>query len=263
MGHLNQLHEKYFDQGLRVIGLGSDSSSQVQSVFVEELGAKYWIALDSGREALGAFGGGGIPHVYLVDATGRIVGDGHPNEFSEEKIEELLKQAFVPELGRELHRSLKSAVKSYESGKVGAAWTAASRQLEAEDRVLAADAKFLRDKCEEYAGFKKASLEGQIAAKAYSEAYDAIKAIQKEFAGMEVATFAADTKKKLDADKQVKVEMKAWKAYLKALAKEQDAGRSQKKLADARKAYEKVFKKYPGTRAADMANKATRRLPPG
>lgn len=260
MGHLNKLHEKYAEKGLYVLGIASDPKSAVESVFIENLGAKYPIAVDSSRETLGAFGGGGIPHVYLVDASGRVIGDGHPSDFPEEKLEELLKEAFVPELERELHKSLKSAVSSYEKGDIGRAYAAAAKQIEAEDRVLAADAKYLQERCSQYAAFKRKAIDKRIQGRDYAIALDELKEMQKTFSGMELAAYAAETSRKLSADKKVKHELKAWKAYQKAVGVEQKAKGSKSKLEDARVAYQKVSRKYPDTRAGELANLADRRL---
>ena len=124
-----------------------------------------------------------------------------------------------------------------------------------------ADAEHLRKKCEEFAAFRRKSIESHVAGKAYPEAYEAIKTTEKEFAGMEVAAYAAAQKKNLDSDPVVKHEMRAWKAYEKVVAQERKAGNSKSKLKSVRKAYEAVFKRYRDTRAAELANLAARRLP--
>ena len=76
----------------------------------------------------------------------------------------------------------------------------------------------------------------------------------------ELAAYAKETSAKLSSDRKVKHELKAWKAYEKALAKEQKAKGSKKKLEDAAQAYAKVHKKYPDTKAGELANLAARRL---
>jgi hypothetical protein len=260
VGHLNKLHEKYAEKGLYVLGICSSPKSAVEDVFINDLGAKYPIAVDSSRKTLGAFGGGGIPHVYVVDSSGRVLGNGHPRDFPVEKLEELLAEAFVPALERELHKSLASAVKSYDKGQVGKAFVAAGKQLEAEDRVLAADAKYLQERCSQFAAHKRKAIDKRIKNREYAIVLDELKSIQKEFAGMELAAYAADTAKKLTSDKKVKLELKAWKAYEKALSMEQKAKGSKGKLEDAAAAYGKVRKKYPDTRAGELANLAERRL---
>ena len=80
--------------------------------------------------------------------------------------------------------------------------------------------------------------------------YDDIKAIGKDFAGMDVATWVADKKKELDADASVKNEMSAMKSFKKAAANEEKAGGKAKKMGPAIKGYKRVVKKYAGTRAA-------------
>ena len=77
---------------------------------------------------------------------------------------------------------------------------------------------------------------------------------------MELADWAQDTKKKLDADPAVANERKAWAAFLKAQAQERKAEGKEKKLKPAISAYKKIVKKYPGTRAGALAADALARL---
>ncbi|MHC4547499.1 MAG: thioredoxin domain-containing protein [Planctomycetota bacterium] len=260
VGHLNQLHEKYFDQGLRVIAISPEPMGTLES----QLGnARYWIGSDPGRNTSSQFltgRGGGIPHAYLVDALGKIVSDLHPARLQESQIEELLADAFAPDLGRELHPSLKSLVKLYEKGQYGKAWTGAARLVAHDNREVRADALYLRERTEACAGFHRKLVESGIQRKDYPTVYGDLKEVSKVFAGMEVAKWAAETKRKLDAEPAVAREVKAWKALRKAQAKEEKAGGRAKKLGSARTAYKSIMKKYPGTRAAEVAAKALRRL---
>lgn len=260
MGHLNELHDKYFEKGLRIVAISDEPLNKIKAVMVDELGARYWMGSDPSRETSTPFGGGGIPHAYLVDVSGRVVADMHPGNLQESQIEELLGKVFDPALGRELHKSLAGPVKEYEKGQYGKAWSGAARDTEDADGTLAADAAYLRERCEAVAAFRKGLAEEAIADRSYGSALDDLEGISKDFAGMEVAQWAAAKEKELGADPAVANELKAWKAWAKASEKERDAGGKEKKLGAVRTAYKSIVKKYPGTRAAELAEKALSRL---
>jgi hypothetical protein len=262
VGHLNELQRKFFDKGLRIIAITAESMGTVESK-MKSPAPEFWIGSDPGRTTQSQYKagkGGGIPHSYLIDATGNVVGDMHPAGLKEQQIEALLKDAFDPSLQRDLHGSLKSLVKLYGKGQYGKAWAGAARFLEDEDRAVKADAAFLREVAEACAAFRRKLVESGVKNKDYLTVYDDLADITKTFAGMEVATWAAATKKKLDADPEVAQELKAWKALRKAQGKERKAEGKAKKLGPARTAYKRLVKKFPGTAAAKRAEEALRRI---
>ncbi|MEN9362337.1 MAG: hypothetical protein RL095_3872 [Verrucomicrobiota bacterium] len=100
--HLNELHEKYKDKGLVVIGqnVREKDPSHVQDVVAKERNKmSYHVALDdvskSNRGAMFetwmlAAGKSGIPSTFLVGKDGRIAWIGHPMGLAESIIEEAL-----------------------------------------------------------------------------------------------------------------------------------------------------------------------------
>jgi len=258
VGDLNKLHDEYFSKGLRVIAISDEPAGTIKSKLIEGKGAKYWVGSDPGKEMLRIFGGGGIPHAYLIDATGTIVKDGHAGSMD---FQSLLADTFDPALGRDLHASLKALQKLYEKGEVGKAWVGAEQPAAGADDA-ARDAQFLRERAVAYAEWRKMLLEKAIEAKDYGAASDDLEQIPKMFAGMEVATWALEKRKALDADAEVAKEMKAFDGLAKARALEAKAEGKAKKLGPARVAYKSVVKKYPGTKAAEMAQKSLDALPP-
>jgi len=130
--HLNELHTKFKDKGLVVIGqnVWERDESQVEP-FVKKMGEKmtYRVALDDkqgsekGKMAetwMEAAGQNGIPAAFLVDKQGKIAWVGHPMGLKEELIEEVL-------AGR---HDLKKAVAEYEKEqKYKAEMTRLSRQF--------------------------------------------------------------------------------------------------------------------------------------
>ena len=252
---------KYGERGLRIVSVSSEPASKINSVMIKDLGAKFWMASDTKRTTLRPFGGGGIPHAYLVDAMGKVAWDGHPGSLKDGQIEKLLAQAFDPKLDRELHPSLKGLVKSYTKGHFGKVFSGAARFLQSEERAVSSDAAYLQDRCKAVGAFKRKVVEGAIQEKDYATAYDILKTLPKNFAGMEVAKWATETQGKLDKDGAVQNERKAWASYRKLQAREMKAGGKAKKLKPIGKQYAKLAKKYPGTRAGSFAEKAAARLP--
>lgn len=87
--HLNELHAKYKDRGLVIIGV-TDEASGVIRKFQKNTPMDYAVATDTGGKLNGKMGVNGIPHAFLADASGKIVWDGHPTNLREEQIEEVL-----------------------------------------------------------------------------------------------------------------------------------------------------------------------------
>jgi uncharacterized protein (DUF1501 family) len=257
VGHLNELHDKYYDKGLRIIAISNESPGVVKSKLIEGARARYWVGADPSGSMLRAFGGGGIPHAYLVDASGTIVANGYPTQL---QFEPLLADAFDPALGRDLHPSLKALQKLYEKGEVGKAWAAAEKPASAGDDA-ARDARFLREKAEAYGAWRKRLVEKALEAKDYVTAAEDLEEISRSFAGMEVGAFASAKAKELAADEVAAKEVAAAQALRKARALEAKAEGKPRKLGAARNAYKAILQKYPGTKAAQLAQKALAALP--
>ncbi len=92
--HLNELHNKFKDRGVVIIGLSNEDKATVEGT-VQKLAMAY--AVGSGSQTGGAYGVRGIPHAFIVDPRGRISWSGHPMNGLDEAIEATLK-ATPPEL---------------------------------------------------------------------------------------------------------------------------------------------------------------------
>ena len=100
--HLNEIHEKYKEKGLIVIGQDCwERDESLVAPFVKKMGDKmtYRVALDDkqgnskGKMAetwMAAAGRDGIPSAFLVNAKGVISWIGHPMELKSENIESAL-----------------------------------------------------------------------------------------------------------------------------------------------------------------------------
>lgn len=100
--HLNDLHNKYKDKGLVVIGQNCwENNESAVEPFVKAMGDKmtYRVVLDNkegskmGKMAetwMQAAGRDGIPSAFLVDKAGKTAWIGHPMELKESVIEQVL-----------------------------------------------------------------------------------------------------------------------------------------------------------------------------
>jgi len=100
--HLNEIHQKYKDKGLVVIGVDCwEKDDALVAPFVEKMGDKmtYRVVLDDktaskrGKMAdtwMAAAGRNGIPSAFLVDKQGKLAWIGHPMQLKETVIEEVL-----------------------------------------------------------------------------------------------------------------------------------------------------------------------------
>src|SRR5262249_46356333 len=100
--HLNNLHNKYQQKGLVVIGQDcSEKNEQLVESFVEKMGDRmgYRVALDDKREStngvmvdtwMAPAGRSTIPCAFLVDTNGFIAWIGHPMQLQKEVVEQVL-----------------------------------------------------------------------------------------------------------------------------------------------------------------------------
>lgn len=87
--HVQELHDKYKDQGLIVIGHTDDSSQDLTS-FIKEKKITYAISL--GKDIGGDWGVSGIPHVFVVDVDGKVAWEGHPVDLKEDVVAQAVKK---------------------------------------------------------------------------------------------------------------------------------------------------------------------------
>ncbi|MEY3479942.1 MAG: hypothetical protein RIQ71_717 [Verrucomicrobiota bacterium] len=87
--HLNEIHAKYKDRGLMVVGV-TDEPSAVIRKFQKDVPMDYAVATDTGGRLNEKMGVTGIPRAFLVNKDGKIVWEGHPMQLREEEIEKIL-----------------------------------------------------------------------------------------------------------------------------------------------------------------------------
>lgn len=87
--HLNELHKKFKDRGLVVIGVTDETNPTIRQ-FVKEVPMDYYVGTDKGGKLSEGFGVTGIPHALIVDKTGKIVWEGSPSRITDAEIEKVL-----------------------------------------------------------------------------------------------------------------------------------------------------------------------------
>lgn len=100
--HVNELHHKFKDRGLVVIGQSVwESDPQAVEPFLKKMGSKmtYRVATDTAEGTMAktwmeAAGQRGIPASFVVDQQGDIVWIGHPMTLKEELLEKVLSGHF-------------------------------------------------------------------------------------------------------------------------------------------------------------------------
>lgn len=85
MPHLEVLHRKYRERGIRIVSLADNPAEELAS-FLEGAGGAYTYAIGSssisgvGRLYQRGFGVGVVPHAYVVSREGRFLWHGHPKD---------------------------------------------------------------------------------------------------------------------------------------------------------------------------------------
>jgi thiol-disulfide isomerase/thioredoxin len=138
--HLNEIHEKFKDKGLVVIGQDCwERDESLVAPFVKDMGAKmtYRVALDNkegndkGKMAeawMAAAGRNGIPSAFLIDTEARIAWIGHPMQLKNSLIEDVLAGKF----------DVKKAAENYEreqknEAALNKAWSEINRAMRSKD----------------------------------------------------------------------------------------------------------------------------------
>ncbi len=88
--HVQELHEKFGDKGLVVIG-HTDGTSKDLDAFIAKNQMTYIISV--GPNIGDAYGVTGIPHVFLIDVDGKVAWSGGPTQLDESVVASLVKKA--------------------------------------------------------------------------------------------------------------------------------------------------------------------------
>jgi thiol-disulfide isomerase/thioredoxin len=160
--HLIELHQKYADQGLVIVGHTDGSSMDVEG-FIAKKSIPYLISI--GGDIGDAYGVTGIPHVVVIDPDGRIVWQGHPGALEESTIVTALKSVRLsaspaPRFAKPATAEKVARVEAtIAGGKVGAGVKALEKLAEDKDSTTASSAKASLDAIAAW----KSKVDGEIA----------------------------------------------------------------------------------------------------
>jgi len=86
--HLNELHEKYGEQGLLIVGVSNEDADKIRDK-MEAVGMEFAVGR-SAKDVIATYGVRGIPATFLIDRAGELVWSGHPSAVTDELIESVL-----------------------------------------------------------------------------------------------------------------------------------------------------------------------------
>lgn len=227
------------------------------SAYVEKMGITLRTA--AGFSAWGDWGVTGIPAAALIDPEGVITWAGHPGELSSGKVKDALKGAkggsggFLGfSVARELDGKLKGAVKSAADGKLGKAHADALALAidETLEQALRDEAQGFADEVLAYATLLRNQGEAMISKRLVLEGLEVFEALEGALKGMELQAEVSKRLAEIANDKELQTELEAAEALQKALEAAEKRG-----MKKALSKFEAVVKKYPGTKAADRAQK--------
>lgn len=70
---LNDIHEKYKDKGLVVIGINLDKDKHKAEAFLKDHSAKFRIIFNAEGDLAKKYGVKGMPYSVIIDKTGKII----------------------------------------------------------------------------------------------------------------------------------------------------------------------------------------------
>jgi hypothetical protein len=246
--HLNELHSKFHQEGLTVLGVTSEGKAQTEP-WIAQTEARYAYAYDKGSKFARACGVRGIPHAVLVDATGKVLHSGSPSAITQEMVREAVKGALktpLHDLPKELAKVRTLIAKGDIAGALAEAQSVAARP------GAPAEAASL---IEGLAALPGAQLEAArtLGAKGdWLEAQRTLDRLQKSARGLPEEAEARRELARMAEDAAVQKELKAQKALEKILAM---PARKEKEIEARKDALATFIKKNPGSYAATEAER--------
>ncbi len=133
---MNDLHSKFKDKGLSVIGVTGETKGQTEP-WVEKHSMAYPFAYDKGLGVMSKLGLSGFPSAVLIDPSGTVVWSGHPSSLTDSTVEGVLAGA-LPQPAFEWPDSAKAVRKAFLKDDLAKALAAAIKLGEDGESVRAA-----------------------------------------------------------------------------------------------------------------------------
>lgn len=223
------MNEEFGPQGLSILAITSEGASQTEK-WIETNGAKYPYAYDKSGGLGKALGVSGIPAAVLVDASGKIIWEGHPSSVNADLVKKAIKDAISTPI-YEWSGSAKSIKKSFLKGDFAKA-IAAADELGAKEDLGKEIATMLRGMVAKKVGDIEANLEkGEVL-----EANKAAKSLVKGLKGLPEETTIKELMKSISDDKNLKKVLGTQEKLVDIMSSER------KKMKDADKLIKKLEK---------------------
>ncbi len=87
--HLQKLHDTYSKKGLTIISVTNEDEETVKA-FVKEHRMTFPVGIDQDDRTMTTYGIRGIPTAFLIDATGKMIWEGHTMALTEKEVEKAL-----------------------------------------------------------------------------------------------------------------------------------------------------------------------------
>ena len=239
---LTELHDKYFERGLVLVGVSTDPIDEVEK-FVAKHEVKYPTAVGARSDYKVRI----VPYAYLVDRNGKIVWRGSPENIDEEQLGKLLigakpgnvptelSDAFQLRAGHKHGECYKAVGDMLQAGKLSEAAQKKAKEWRAADEKAVADAL-------QAAG--DAEKQGDVFAQ-----FTNLDMVANDYAGVPGGDGAKERLDKLMADKKNQREVEGGKAYAEAEAKE-----AAFEFDAAHAMYKDITRKFGNTKAGKAAN---------
>lgn len=243
------MFDKYQGKGVHFFAVEGDGLSMRENqAFAGEWGYSFPIVTLADSK-LSGYDMVTMPAMYVINSFGRVLYQGDADY--EKYIDSALKDVRYPYLGQQkVVSECEKAAEAFGKGDYTKARQLANELLGAEPAEnIAADAKFIADRCEALAKLWRTEADTAKEAGRYEEAIAALNNLAAHFKGEETGDKAAAEAKELAKDPKAKAELKARKDLAKTLA----ANKKLKTKEDKLSALYKFFEKNEGTAAADDA----------
>lgn len=121
--HMLQLHAKYADQGVQIVGVSLDVSLTPMRKMIQDRGMNWLHVFDQGKNISRAWGVYAIPTVFILSPEGRVLWTGHPAELDQPLAKALQEHPpYSPQVRQALAR-IHSAAQQLTSDNLEAALT--------------------------------------------------------------------------------------------------------------------------------------------
>jgi thiol-disulfide isomerase/thioredoxin len=250
--HLQELHDHFAAKGLQIVATSDEDVNTIQSGMINTKKPTYGVV----RADIGnLYQTDGIPHCWVLDAEGKCIYKGHPGNVTVAMVEGWVKDIPPATIEKEVAKELKGAVGAFNKGELGKSLAELEKvEASATDEAVKADAAFVRGYLEK----RVSAISGKI-----TKAEEAGDLVAKGKALQEGAELFKGSSRGEEWGNQL-TELEKSHAYKDTVKAGEELEKLRPKLDDmkassAKKALEKIAKKYPDTTSGKEAAELAKR----